>query len=165
MGGEPVVYADLLHEIKKHIRHAQVQAVLSANKEMILLYWAIGFSIAKRQIAEGWGAAIIPRLAKDIKNDMPEIKGFSERNLKRMIRFYREYPFLSEFVPQAVAQLETATVDGKVIIECKATTKYNEIFEVRTLTYLRLTGLKLGNVINFGERLVKDGIHRVVNGL
>ncbi len=100
MGGEPVVYADLLHEIKKHIRHAQVQAVLSANKEMILLYWAIGFSIAKRQIAEGWGAAIIPRLAKDIKNDMPEIKGFSERNLKRMVRFYREYPFLSEFVPQ-----------------------------------------------------------------
>ena len=56
-------------------------------------------------------------------------------------------------------------VDGKVIIECKATTKYNEIFEVRTLTYLRLTGLKLGIVINFGERLVKDGIHRVVNGL
>jgi len=56
-------------------------------------------------------------------------------------------------------------VDGKVIIECKATTKYNEIFEVQTLTYLRLTGLKLGIVINFGERLVKDGIHRVVNGL
>jgi len=56
-------------------------------------------------------------------------------------------------------------VDEKVIIECKATTKYNEIFEVRTLTYLRLTGLKLGIVINFGERLVKDGVHRVVNGL
>ena len=56
-------------------------------------------------------------------------------------------------------------IDGKVIIECKATTKYNEIFEVQTLTYLRLTGLKLGIVINFGERLVKHGIHRVVNEL
>jgi hypothetical protein len=33
------------------------------------------------------------------------------------------------------------------------------------LTYLRLTGLKLGLVINFGERLVKDGIHRIVNRL
>jgi len=109
-----IVYADLLHEIKKRIRHAQVRAVLSANKEMILLYWDIGFSIAQRQIVEGWGAAIIPRLAKDIKNDIPEIKGFSERNLKRMIRFYREYPFLSEFVPPAVAQLETATADTKV---------------------------------------------------
>jgi len=114
MADKLIVYADLLHEIKKRIRHAQVRAVLSANKEMILLYWDIGFSIAKRQIAEGWGAAIIPRLAKDIKNDMPEIKGFSERNLKRMVRFYREYPFLSEFVPPAVAQLETATADTKV---------------------------------------------------
>ena len=56
-------------------------------------------------------------------------------------------------------------VNEKVIVECKATTKYNEIFEAQTLTYLRLTGLKLGLVINFGEKLVKQGIHRVVNGL
>ena len=56
-------------------------------------------------------------------------------------------------------------VDGKVIVECKATSLYNQIFEAQTLTYLRLTGLKLGLVINFGERMVKNGIHRVVNGL
>jgi len=56
-------------------------------------------------------------------------------------------------------------VGGKVIVECKATTEYNPIFEVQTLTYLRLTGLKLGLVINFGERLVKNGFHRVVNNL
>jgi GxxExxY protein len=56
-------------------------------------------------------------------------------------------------------------VDGKVIIECKAMSEYNSIAEAQVLTYLRLTGCKLGLVINFGERLVKDGIHRVVNGL
>ena len=56
-------------------------------------------------------------------------------------------------------------VNDKVIVECKATTKYNDIFEAQILTYLRLTGLKLGLVINFGEKLVKDGIHRVVNRL
>lgn len=56
-------------------------------------------------------------------------------------------------------------VNEKVIIECKATTAYNTIFEVQLLTYLRLTGLKLGLVVNFGEKLVKNGIHRVVNGL
>jgi GxxExxY protein len=56
-------------------------------------------------------------------------------------------------------------VNGKVIVECKAVTDYNPIFAVQTLTYLRLTGLKLGLVINFGERLVKDGFHRVVNNL
>ncbi len=52
-----------------------------------------------------------------------------------------------------------------VIVECKAVVTYNPIFESQALTYLRLTGLKLGIVINFGQRLVKHGIHRVVNGL
>ncbi len=56
-------------------------------------------------------------------------------------------------------------INQKVIIECKATVNYNAIFEAQVLTYLRLTGLKLGMVINFGEKLVKNGIHRVVNGL
>ncbi len=56
-------------------------------------------------------------------------------------------------------------VGGKVIVECKATTQYNEIFEVQVLTYLRLTGLKLGLVINFGAKRIVDGYHRVVNNL
>ncbi len=56
-------------------------------------------------------------------------------------------------------------VGDKVIVECKATSSYNDVFEAQTLTYLRLMRLKLGLVINFGERRVRDGIHRVVNDL
>jgi GxxExxY protein len=54
-------------------------------------------------------------------------------------------------------------VSQQVIVECKATTDYNRIFESQLLTYLRLMNLRVGLVINFGEHLVKDGIHRVVN--
>jgi GxxExxY protein len=54
-------------------------------------------------------------------------------------------------------------VSQQVIVECKATTDYNRIFESQLLTYLRLMDLRVGLVINFGERLVKEGIHRVVN--
>src|SRR5438552_18746914 len=50
-------------------------------------------------------------------------------------------------------------VEGLVLVDNKATTQYNAIFEAQLLTYLRLTRLKLGLVINFGERYVKDGIH------
>ena len=53
----------------------------------------------------------------------------------------------------------------KVIVEVKAVNNYNPIFEAQVLTYLRMTGLKLGMVINFGEKMVKDGIHRVANGM
>ena len=56
-------------------------------------------------------------------------------------------------------------IEKKVIVECKALALYNTVFESQLLTYLRLTGLRLGLVINFGETLVNKGIHRVVNRL
>lgn len=55
-------------------------------------------------------------------------------------------------------------VEGKVIIEVKATEKNHLIYETQVLTYLRLTGLKLGLLVNFGASYVKDGIARVING-
>ena len=98
-------YGELFTQIKVRIRRAQVKATLSANAEMILMYWDIGRMIHNRQQHEGWGAKVIPQLSQDIRNELPEIKGFSERNLKRMIAFYREYSSLSTDVPQAAAQL------------------------------------------------------------
>lgn len=56
-------------------------------------------------------------------------------------------------------------IEGKVLVEVKAVSQYNPIFEAQALTYLRLMDLKLGLIINFGERFVKDGVKRVVNGL
>lgn len=56
-------------------------------------------------------------------------------------------------------------VEKKVIIEVKATEKEHTIYQSQLLTYLRLTGIKLGLLINFGQDCVKDGIHRIVNGL
>lgn len=56
-------------------------------------------------------------------------------------------------------------VEGKVIVECKAVEKNNPLFAAQVLTYLRLTKLKLGLVVNFGQEKVKNGFFRVVNGL
>jgi len=105
MVDELIQYATLLDDIKARIRRAQTRAVLSANLEMLALYWEVGRLIQSRQESEGWGTAVIPRLSRDLHNEIPEIKGFSERNLKRMIRFFREYPELISIVPQPVAQL------------------------------------------------------------
>ena len=55
-------------------------------------------------------------------------------------------------------------VKDKIIVEVKATEKDNPIHQVQLLTYLRLTGLRLGLLINFGSRHLKDGISRVING-
>ena len=105
MKQEVAIYRDLLADIKARIRAAQHRAALSANAEMVLLYWDIGRLIAARQEHEGWGAGVIPRLAVDLKNELPEEKGFSERNIKLMVQFFNTYPDSLELGQPSVAQI------------------------------------------------------------
>jgi GxxExxY protein len=56
-------------------------------------------------------------------------------------------------------------VEGKVIVELKSVEVIAPVHKKQVLTYLRLTNLKLGLLINFGEALIKDGITRILNGL
>ena len=98
-------FAALLAEVKQRIQLAQIRAVLKVNSELVRLYWDIGRLIDARQKHEGWGAAVIPRLALELKKEMPELRGFSERNIDRMIAFYRNYPNPEAISPQAVAKL------------------------------------------------------------
>ena len=107
---ELTFYKTLLIDIKQRIRQAQTKAILSANSELISMYWDIGKMLVEKQKVAGWGAAVIPRLSKDIHNELPEIKGFSERNIGRMIAFYREYPASQTILPQAVAKLPEETL-------------------------------------------------------
>lgn len=56
-------------------------------------------------------------------------------------------------------------VEEKVILELKSTSRFEPIHEAQLLTYLRLTKLKLGLLLNFNVPLMRDGIKRIVNGL
>ncbi len=56
-------------------------------------------------------------------------------------------------------------IESKVIIEIKSVEKLSNAHLKQLLTYIRITGLKLGLLINFNEALIKDGIKRVVHGL
>lgn len=112
---EVSLYPALLSEIKARIRQGQLAATQAVNNELTALYWDVGRLIHERQKLKGWGAGIIPKLSRDLANELPDTKGFSERNLKRMLRFYREYALAKgtessrtsplELVPQAVALL------------------------------------------------------------
>lgn len=101
----PADYTALLQGIKQRIRAAQIRATLSANTELIHLYWDIGHAMTLRQQQAGWGKAVIPRLAHDLHNELPELKGFSERNIGRMVAFHRESPALVAILPTALAKL------------------------------------------------------------
>jgi len=98
-------YAGLLADIKQRIRTAQVRTAMAGNASMLMLYWEIGGVLAERQKIEGWGTAVLPRLATDLHNDLPEVKGFSARNLRLMIQFFDEYPAFGPIWQRAVAKL------------------------------------------------------------
>jgi GxxExxY protein len=87
-----------------------------------------------------------------------ESRGFSVR---RQIGFKVVYKG-HELDKRLVSDL---MVNDLVIVEAKAVDDYHPIFESQLLTYLRQANKRLGLVINFGELLVKDGVHRVVNNL
>ncbi|MEI7767693.1 MAG: PDDEXK nuclease domain-containing protein, partial [Phycisphaerae bacterium] len=106
---ELTLYRDLLGDIKTRVRQAQNRAAHAANTELLFMYWDIGRLIAARQELAGWGAGVLPRLAADLKNELPEEKGFSPRNLKLMVQFYQAYPERLAIGQRPVAQLpETA---------------------------------------------------------
>jgi predicted nuclease of restriction endonuclease-like (RecB) superfamily len=98
-------YSTLLRDIKERIQKAQIKAVLSVNAEMINLYWDIGKMIYVKQKQESWGSKVIQNLSKDINNELPEIKGFSERNIGFMLQLYKEYESDFPIVKQLVSQL------------------------------------------------------------
>lgn len=107
-------YVHLLSDIKKRVREAQYRAGLSANAEMIRLYWDIGRMVAHRQQVEGWGKGLLPRLATDLRSEVSEIKGFSERNLQLMIQFQEEYPDLFPIPQRPVAELPETTSSDEI---------------------------------------------------
>ena len=69
---KPEGYDAFLRDLKQRVQKARLQAALSVNRELVLLYWQIGRDILARQQAEGWGAKIVERLAKDLRAAFPD---------------------------------------------------------------------------------------------
>lgn len=117
----PADFPNLLKEIKTRIQQAQTRAILAVNAELVRLYWDIGGLIDARQQQEGWGASVIPRLARELRNELPEEKGYSERNIKLMVQFAHEYrdafaPLTSIGQPP-VAQLPAITEGQQLVAQ------------------------------------------------
>ena len=85
---------------------------------------------------------------------------------KRGLRVDRQVPIPIEFDGEKFNEGFRAdlVVEGKVIIELKSVEKVSPAHKKQLLTYLKLSGLKLGYLLNFGDALMKNGITRTLNG-
>lgn len=100
----PEGYADWLALLKGDIAQARQRAALAVNAELVQLYHRLGSEIQQRQEVQGWGAKVIERLARDLKDAFPDMKGWSASNLKYM-RFFAQHCPDRLFGQQAADQL------------------------------------------------------------
>lgn len=101
----PANYSQLLNALKADIRQARQRATISANAELLRLYWQIGKTVLTQQENAGWGAKVIDQLAVDLRSEFPEMKGLSPRNILYMKQYAVTFPDLDQITQPPVAQL------------------------------------------------------------
>lgn len=101
-------YKIWLKELKSKVRSAQIKAALAVNTELIQLYWELGRMIEEKESI--WGDKLISQLAIDLKDEFPDLSGFSRSNLYYCKKFYSFYQ--EETVQQVVGLMGNATDDS-----------------------------------------------------
>ena len=104
----PAGYLSFIDEIKKTVFESRLKAAVHANRALVIMYWQIGKLVLQKQQEAGWGAKIIDRLSFDLRQEFPDMKGFSPRNIKYMRKFAEVWDNF-EFVQQVVAQIPWKT--------------------------------------------------------
>jgi len=99
-------YLDFLNNIKADIQAGRTNAFISANKELVLLYWKIGQQIDEQQKKHGWGSSVVEKLSRDLAELFPGNKSFSARNLWLMRQMYTEYHDAAQKLKQPASELE-----------------------------------------------------------
>lgn len=84
-------YKKLLSEFKEKVKSSQLKAAIKVNYELLDLYWALGEYIVKTQEKHSWGDSFIKLLAEDLQKEFPNMKGFSQTNVKYIRRWYSFY--------------------------------------------------------------------------
>lgn len=107
-------YSIWLTDLKSKIRTNQLKAALAVNAALINFYWEIGKMISEKE--KVWGSKLIEQVSKDLKDEFPDLTGFSTRNLRYCMIFFEFYNDLS-IVQQPVAQLQNYDYQDFIFVQ------------------------------------------------
>lgn len=103
---EDETYRNWINDISSRFRRSQIKASVHVNQEMLLFYWSLGRDVSLLKAESRWGTGFINQLSQDLRNELPDVKGFSRTNLFYIIKFYNLYKDFA-IVPQLEGQLPT----------------------------------------------------------
>ncbi len=98
--------------IKTAILQSQARAAAAVNQEQLALYYGIGKFISLNTRNKNWGTGAIKQISDKLKEELPGIKGFGERNLKNMRTFYEEWSMLESKTADASAEIQSNSADA-----------------------------------------------------
>lgn len=84
-------YIKWISHLKSKVYSAQIKASVVLNKELIMFYWELGELITIKLEQSDWGDKVLENVSKDLRNEFPEMKGFSVTNLKYIKFFYKYF--------------------------------------------------------------------------
>lgn len=84
-------YVQWIYDIKERFRNTQIKTAIKVNSEQLLFNWQLGRDLVMRKAEEKWGNGIVEQLSLDLRNEFPDIKGFSTTNLWYMKKWYMFY--------------------------------------------------------------------------
>ncbi|HQW71445.1 MAG: DUF1016 family protein [Saprospiraceae bacterium] len=94
MNLKDTAYKQWLTELKTKIRSTQIKAAIAVNTELILFYWELGRMLSEKLSQSSWGDKVLETLSKDLRDEFPEMKGFSVSNLKTCKLFFEYFSSL-----------------------------------------------------------------------
>lgn len=101
----PKDYPRFLSGLKERTRAGRFKAALSANRELIAMYWDLGRQVVERQKHGRWGMKVIEQAARDLRVEFPGMSGLSASNIWRMRAFYRAWAGADAILAQPVREL------------------------------------------------------------
>lgn len=84
-------YFRWISDLKQKIQQSQIKAAIQVNSALIEMYWDLGKEISERSFENTYGSGFFKQLSNDLRNEFPEIKGFSSSNLRFFEVFYQFY--------------------------------------------------------------------------
>ena len=106
-------YIQWIHSVKERFRNTQIKTAVKINYEQLYFNWQMGRDLAVRRMEEKWGSGIVEQISLDLKNEFPEVKGFSARNLwnmKKWYLFYASSEDVEAYIRHAESQINMESV-------------------------------------------------------
>lgn len=124
-------YSAWLKELKNKVRMVQIKAAVRVNSELLQFYWTLGQDIVDKQKNVRWGDGFLKQLSADLSSEFPDMKGFSERNIKYVRQWFLFYNTNNAIGQQAVAQLTQIPWGHNIVIVSKCKNPDEALFYVQ----------------------------------